>query len=323
LGGAAGNALAITASGTSVTNTASVAYDVSSVAQTPATNGDTFTVDTRVDVNITKNADDNAFPNQTLQPLKFTVTNEGNDTFDFLMSIEEAGANPNALAATAIYQDDGTTVGSFNTDNTADTVLTASTIQDLAPGASVVLYIVSSIPSNALDTETYVAHLKALAQTSAGGTLTVDTGGDTQGGAAEIVFADAGGTATGDSTYDKTHSASGTYTIQGAALAVTKSSAVTTDGAGGTYYIPGATVEYTIDIANTGAQDATSVVVTDTIPAEMTYVTGSLTYGGASHTDAVDGDASSITGTTVTVNVGTIANTIGNAPQIKFQATID
>ncbi len=323
------HAVALTPTGTTVTNTATVNFKVSGVTQDAATGSDSFTVDTRVDLNITKNTDDNAFPNQAEQAIKFTVTNDGNDTFDYQMSIVEDAGNPQALAAVAIFQDDGTTAGTFDDSSAGspDTALPSNIVENLAPGSSVVLYIVSTMPLTAADAETYVVHLKGVAMTSAGGVLTEDSDGDTAGGAAEIVFADAAGTAPGDTTWDKTHSDSGTYTILGASLTVTKTSAITTDGAGGTYHIPGATVEYTIDISNTGSQDATNVVFTDTVPSDLSYIANSITLGGVAQTDAADSpgtDETTYTSGTklITINLGTIT-AAGSASQIKFQATIN
>ena len=52
--------------------------------------------------------------------------------------------------------------------------------------------------------------------------------------------------------------------------------------------IPNAWVEYEITITNTGTVDATDVVVTDDIQAELTFATGRYN-GGASDVEIVDG----------------------------------
>ncbi|MBL0230570.1 MAG: DUF11 domain-containing protein [Moraxellaceae bacterium] len=58
----------------------------------------------------------------------------------------------------------------------------------------------------------------------------------------------------------------------------------------------GGTLTYTINVANNGPDDATGVVLTDTIPASSTFVSRSTTKGTCSGT------------TTVTCNIGALAN---------------
>jgi uncharacterized repeat protein (TIGR01451 family) len=85
---------------------------------------------------------------------------------------------------------------------------------------------------------------------------------------------------------------------------------------------PGTTLTYTIEITNSGSADASNVVMTDPVPANTTYVAGSITQDGASLTDGADGDNATSDGTTVTVDVGTLAGA-GGRTEITFQATID
>jgi uncharacterized repeat protein (TIGR01451 family) len=58
----------------------------------------------------------------------------------------------------------------------------------------------------------------------------------------------------------------------------------------------GGTLTYTINVSNNGPDDATGVVLTDTIPASSTFVSRSTTKGTCSGT------------TTVTCNIGALAN---------------
>ena len=85
---------------------------------------------------------------------------------------------------------------------------------------------------------------------------------------------------------------------------------------------PGTTLTYTIQITNGGTADASNVVMTDPVPANTTYVTDSITQDGAPRTDASDGDNATSDGTTVTVDVGTLAGG-GGTTTITFQTTID
>lgn len=81
---------------------------------------------------------------------------------------------------------------------------------------------------------------------------------------------------------------------------------------------PGDVLTYTVSFSNTGGDGATNVVVTDPIPAGVTYVAGSLEVigndtndGGASNggatgamTDAIDGDVAEFNGTSVVFRMG-------------------
>ena len=71
--------------------------------------------------------------------------------------------------------------------------------------------------------------------------------------------------------------------------------------------MPGATMTYNIGVSVTGPGTATGVVITDPIPANTTYTTGTLTRNAVSLTDVVDADAGDVGGTTpntVTVDLG-------------------
>ncbi len=115
---------------------------------------------------------------------------------------------------------------------------------------------------------------------------------DVPGGTANDTQCDAVLTAT--SQFDGGVTATGTYTtrVEDAVLEVTKSA----DPATGVK--PGDTITYALEGHNTGSATAESVVVTDPIPANTTYVTGSIrigpvggTYATANpQTDAKDGD---------------------------------
>jgi len=79
-----------TAADTNVTNTATVDYDVNSVAQTQITsNTDDFEVDRLIDVSVAEDAgsETDVTPGQTTftETIRFAITNQGNDTQDILL----------------------------------------------------------------------------------------------------------------------------------------------------------------------------------------------------------------------------------------------
>ena len=77
----------------------------------------------------------------------------------------------------------------------------------------------------------------------------------------------------------------------------------------------GATVTYTVQLTNNGPDAATNVVVTDIVPAGLTYVAGASITGGDSSDDSDPAGA----GLSWTVN--TLAN--GASTSLTFQATVD
>ena len=85
--------------------------------------------------------------------------------------------------------------------------------------------------------------------------------------------------------------------------------------------LPGDTLTYTIAISNTGNRDAASVLFTDAIPADTTYVADSTTLDGNPQTDAADADATDFNGTDVQVTMGTITAPSGTV-MITFQVTV-
>ncbi len=99
---------------------------------------------------------------------------------------------------------------------------------------------------------------------------------------------------------------------------------------------PGDLLEYTITATNTGNDVATGAFVTDTIPAGLTYVPGTLTISAGANpgikTDQVADDQGEYNAATrtLTVRLGTGANAIiggtmlvGASSTIKFRATIE
>ena len=85
----------------------------------------------------------------------------------------------------------------------------------------------------------------------------------------------------------------------------------------------GETLAYNVTIANTGSAVATNTRVTDTLPANLTYTPGSLQIGGVPCTDAADADACTVTGNTLTVNLGALTYLPpGNSRQIGFLARL-
>jgi len=118
-------------------------------------------------------------------------------------------------------------------------------------------------------------------------------------------------------------SATGRYFTSSLGLGMTKSVISTLDPNGGTVKMPGAIVTYQITTTVSGVGTANGLVITDPIPAEMTYLPSSIEVGGVAKTDSNDVDnAEFITGTqTVSVSLGNVSSS--PPVVITFRATIN
>jgi hypothetical protein len=348
LAGFNGQALAATASGTTISNGATVNYQVGGIAQTEvASNTDSFVVDTKVDLTVAGQDAQTVkvTPNTSNQVLTFLVTNTGNATFDFALNSTASGSDDFDATNVRIFVESGATVGYQAGEDTA------TYIDELAATGDKVVYIVADIPTGLTNAWEAEYHLRAEARAGGGATvlgdaLTQTAGADTAG-SVDVVFADAQGSDTAnDIARDAKHSAMGTYEVQAAALTVTKSSAVISDPVNSTTNpkrIPGAVIEYTVTIANgAGAQTATSITVADDLNNEITAgtiafladgydtgkgirVTAPNINGGAAKdltniSDADEGDFNVTVANTVTVTG--IELVAGQSATVRFRVTI-
>ena len=338
----AAHAASGTAAGTSVTNTASVAYTLGGNAQTPvSSNTAAFLVDRKVNVTVAQvggTATTSSF-GDTNQVIAFTVTNNTNATLDYhLVASQQA-----SLLSTLLGHTDNFDVSNLrvfvdaNGNGSYDAGDTATFIDELAADASVTVFLVGDMPASAATNPVAGVALTAIA--AAGGTSGT-LGADLtpwlladQPGIVDNVFADAAGSI--DATRDGKFSALGEFIIGSAALDVNKTATTISDPVNGALLpkaIPGAVVEYCIQVKNTGTGAATAVAVTDAIPAHSTYLPGSLLVGGTvllgacnadgtSVTDATDADAGSFDGTNVKTNIATLA--AGITRTTRFRVTLN
>lgn len=285
----AGTAVAVgTDAGTPIDNFATVDYKVGGVDQTSIDSPTTqFLVDQVVDLTVAEadGADTDVSPGETDAVARFTVTNTGNETQDFALTIADligvdVFGNTDTIDADALtividangndVYDAGTdTVATFidelsaddgNADPLLDNVISVFILGDIpaAPGAS--------------DGDAVNIELTATAHKAGGaglGVIEAETGVDDDAGTVQIVFS------------NNTGSDQDSYLVGSATLAAVKASEVLSDPVGQTapeaLAIPGAIVEYEITITNTGGTAATEVVVTDDIQSDLTFETGNYT----------------------------------------------
>ena len=295
--------------GTSVTNTASVQYQDSGGNMLTQTASTSFTVQQLVDVTVTWQ---NASPVSVVdganqQTLLFKLTNTGNgaDSFRLADTLQSPGGISFHPAGCLIYFD---TAGTGLYDTSDVLYSPGSNDPALAQGASISMLVVCNIPANAADTAKGEMQLGATSDTASGSFGTVNVGGGV--GGVDAVVGSSGGAANSD----------GLYQVHQFAVAYTKSALVTAPG-GGHQAVSGATIEYTLTVTPSGSATGSNLVVTDPIPANTTYVAGSLLLNGSA-VSAPTGDYNVTTPGAVTVNLGSLAGS-ASAQVVKFQVTIN
>lgn len=334
LGSTAANA-AGTASGTDITNTVTVSYQVGSVAQTAQTASDTFKVDRKVNLTVAEigTATTSVAPGQANAVTSFTVTNTSNATLDFALAAAQqsggAGAHSNTdnfdATNVRIYLDAvGAGAGVFGPEDTLVTY-----IDELAADASRTVFVVSDIPLARVNADVAAVTLTATAReggaAASQGAAITQTSGANSNNTVDTVFADAAGSS--DGTRDGAHSAKDDYTVAAALLSVVKSSRVISDPVNNTTnpkMIPGAVVEYCIAVSNgAGAATATNVAISDPLPANTSYVTNSI-FVNATVTGAVCSAGTAGTNPSGSTVSGALTDIPASTTRgLRFQVTVN
>lgn len=339
---ATGALAAGTAASTSITNQATLDYQVGGIDQPQVLsdndadpnngiNSTDFVVDAKVD--LTMNAPTaSVTPGATGQVLLFTLQNTGNQTQGYSLELftgVDATDDDFDMNPVKVYYDDDDN-GSYDGTEPEYTLLSGDNIADVAAGATIKILVVADVPLAALNGETAQYTLKATTLDAGTTTVTAETGGaDTAG--VDTVFGDgdagAGVNSSTDGAENGQFLGNGTFTVQSATLSVVKSAAIISDPFNDVTdpkAIPGAIIEYTIDITNNGATDATTVVLADPIPANTAYVVGSLTAAGGA-LDYLDGTDTSVAESATIAKVQVTFATVtsgGGTAQVKFRVEI-
>lgn len=332
---------ALTASGTSISNSATVNYSVNSVSQSAITStAVTFKVDTELLLTVAKvdSSRQNVTPGQngvtTPAVLTYTVTNSGNSTEDVSLSaIANASGFTDPFGSTSSFQGTAGTpfVESGGTAGYQSAQDTANAISNLAAGSSMTVYVVlnsnPAISATQTDGQTAVYGLVATVSVAgscnaSGSTCTAETQDTSTNKNTNLtsvlkVFAD---TTAGpdDSARDGKSSASDTFIVKSAQLSISKTATVVSDPVNGSTTpraIPGAVMQYSILVANaSGAtQSATGVSITDSLASQIgsttTWKSGQLNVAFYGNTTGTGSPTSTVgpcadTGATVTTSGG-------------------
>ena len=308
--GAVGARAADTPAGTTVTNVASAQYLDSGGSTLTQTATAAFTVQQLVNVTVTWQNTGNVAvtAGSVQQTLLFRVTNTGNgsDSFKLADALVTPGGTSFTPSACQIYFD---TAGTGLYAGTDVLYTSGSNDPSLAQDAGINMLVVCNVPASAADAALGEMQLSATSKTASGSFGTVVTGAGV-GGADAIV-----GSTTGVAA------STGIYQVHQVALAYTKSAKVIAPG-GGSQPVSGAIIQYTLTVKPSGSATAKSVVVTDPVPANTTFVNsfGILLNGSAVAPAA--GDFNVTTPGAVTVKLGDLAGSA--SPQvIKFQVQIN
>lgn len=339
-----------TAAGTTITNTATVSFQVSGVTQTAATASNAIIVDAKIVLTaVESGATTTVAPGQTAAVTTFQVTNSSNEVID----IGLATAAQASGATTAHGGTDSVTATTFtywvNTNGSATCSYSAANatqvtwLDEVAVGGTQCLYVLSTIPSTA--TNAQVAGIDLTVTAEQGGTSGSQGAALTQSGAGvawtpgtmQTVFADAAGNG-GDANYDGKYTALADYTVSAPVLSVNKNSLVISDpveGSSNPKAIPGATLQYCVVVANasTAGTSATNISISDVLPTTVTFKSGSVVLNAVVSGSGASATCGSGTAGSDSVNYsstpnptvsGTLATLAPGASEgLSFQVTIN
>lgn len=344
-----------TAAGTEVSNTATVTYTVNGSSQSTSSNAAKFLVDRKVDFTVITDQSGATQVNlgQSAAVTKFKVTNNTNGIQDFLLDPDQTTLSVGLLTGTDNF--DITTMKVYvdsNGNGVYDAgVDTQDYIDELAPDASVSVFIVGNIPNvNGIQEAQVSLHVTAAAGGTSGtkgGQLTAtDLNLGNADNIVDIVFADNdsdGALNLGDIARNGQGRAYAAYEIgtRNVALTVTKSALILSDGVNtlNPKALPGATVQYCLLVHNgTALTAANGVALADIMPSNTTYVPGSISAGlpggtcilvGTTEDDDADDSAETdgyiaafdSSTKTVSANIGTVAG-LGSVA-VAFKVTIN
>jgi len=295
-----------TEAGSVVANTATIDYNVGTVAQTaiessPAGNSTAgpgngtatdFSVDHKVDVTVAEQATTyiDAADGTVGAVITFVVTNTGNAIQDFQVTAANNATDP--FGGTENF--DPTTINVFvdvNGNGTYESATdTATFINELSPdptGAAneITVFVVSTLPGGQADGDIAAVTLTATARdgetalhlgsnpdtSTLGGAITKDNAAADGEDTVESVFADIAGDT--DALEDGAHSDTGAYQIVVAVVSISKTQAIIYDASGYNKHLPGVYVQYTITISNDVTATGSALLTTISDALDTTMVT--------------------------------------------------
>jgi len=303
-------AVAKTAAGTLITNTAKATYDLPNGGRGSIdSNTASVKVDEVLDVAVTSldSADVAATPGAVNRVLTFKVSNAGNGQEAFKLVARDDATGDDFNPKTTSIVIDSNNNGTY--DPGVDAVYSAGANDPaLAPDGTVTLFVLSSIPSTTTNGQRGEADLVATAATGSGTAGTVFAGKGDGGGDAVV------GSTTASAT------AHGYYAVSAATVALAKSASVT-DPFGGSTHVPGSVITYTLVATVSGAGSVPNLTISDAVPSGTAYQAGSMTLDGSLLTDGADTDAGEVVTGNLAVRLGSVA--AGANRTVTFKVKVD
>lgn len=299
-----------TLAGTDIENTAQASYASpdGTIIEIPS-NTVTITVDELLDVTVASQdpGDITTSSGASDQILTFQITNTGNGQESFRLTADTAiGGDDFDPALQQIIVDSN---GNGVYDPGVDTIYVSGVNDpDLAPDESVIIFVITTVPDDAVDADRAEISLLASANTGTGAPGT-SFDGQGQGGGDAIIGSNG---ANGDS--------SGFLLVQQALVTLVKSATVV-DPFGGDRAVPGSVITYNLVATISGSGTLDDIIISDPIPASTAYVNASLTLDTTALTDADDADQGSFNGSSIIVDVGTVA--AGETRTVTFEVIVE
>ncbi len=249
--------------------------------------------------------------------LTFLLTNTGNGPEAFSLNVlDTLGGDDFDPSAQNLWLETNGLPGLQTGGSPSDTLFGTAT-PVLPADAALLVYLLCSIPSGLNDGHTGQVRLIAAAATpgASGAPAGTELSGAGVDGASAVV-----GTTNAESD------TVGAYIVAAVDVQVTKSIAGIEDPSGGSDPYPGARVAYRLSVVVGGSGTAEALTITDTIPADMTYVPDSTVLDGIPQTDAADAptDRSDFNVTDANSVTVVLGDTVAPATHtIEFVATIN
>ena len=283
-----------TPSGTAISNTAILQYTQSGTSRQVLSNAASFRVDEVVNVVVQKNDTDHVVVSSpdTRRVLTFTITNTGNGPQRFQLSVNAALPGSQFDPAAVRLAIDANANGLYEPGTDID-YLAGQNDPLIAPDRSLTVFVLSDIPAARVNNDVGLVALtvKVGGGTGAPGTVFPGRGA----GGSDVVVGASGGLG----------NAQNGYLVSQLQPVLTKSQTFA-NASGALIPLPGSLVTYSLRLELKGSGTTVNGLVADTIPANTTYVPGSLKLDGAALTDRGDADAGRWNGNAVEVSLGSL-----------------
>lgn len=286
-----------TASGITISSSATLNYDFGGVVQPSITKVVTFVVDNKVNTTVLEvgGGATTVFTDPLLNATAtsvFTVTNHGNTTQDFALAVTNLSPGTfNPFGGSLVDNYDGLTCAVSNIQIASGSMgtytLSDQHINALTADSSATVTVSCSTPAAQANDSLAVITLKATARAddganTLGAALANDLTPD-QANTVQVVFVDVAGS--DDGALDASHSARDAFLAGTVLLTLNKEVLEVTDvngrvvlnpALGDSALMPNSTLTYRITVGMSGLGTVTNLVVKDPLPSSLTYVPSSI-----------------------------------------------